>query len=134
MCGKSLSNGAFRMKLLSALNNPWLVVASLLSAFWWSIENKHLIPDEVEPQTVWEDEQKYGPLKDEVQALAADFVDRNIPWALQELDRIESGQSSRFSEEGIYNYLCGTVGREGQYPRYERIHGTKHFTDDGYCN
>lgn len=121
------------MKLSNILNNPWLVLGTIASIFWWTIENKHLIPDEVEPQTVWEDQQKYAPLEKELLALGADMADRNIPWARKQLVEIEQGLVTEYTEEQIYNYLCGTMEREGQYRRYERIHGAKHFTEGDYC-
>jgi hypothetical protein len=133
-----------KIDVAAVVNNPWTVICAVAACFWWLIENKPLIPDELEPHMVAEAtvsesqmrayvDEKYEPVQSDLVALSADFVDRNIPWANKQLAKIQAGEPTEYSAQQIHDYLCGTLGREGQYRRYEKIHGTKHFAEGDYC-
>jgi len=98
------------MKISNIVNNPWMVVAVLVSGIWWIIQNKPSLPDEIEPVMVIE----LSPINDANKRDAKNWALRNIPYAWDKicfsnpsLDRRATLMESIVDEYFNYKWATG---------------------------
>jgi hypothetical protein len=120
------------MKIADIANNPWTVLGAAFVCGWWLLQHKNEIPDNLEPATIQNLEDRVDPIQRSADNLDYQMAVEGIGWARGKLGIDDDEHSDKY----LHEQLCGNRNSnvEGYYPIYRRVTGGAHPTEQGRCD